>query len=216
MKREVVRLLKETVNTLDLLHSVGGEDLGGHVWIVSDDLQSKARRPLCHTLGDAAEPEQAEGPSLQARDRPRISEGPGAVAHAFAERDDLSGQRQEQRHGVVGHLVQTVVGDVRHHDAPLGGRVHVDRVDADPGAHDHLALFESANDLSGALCVHVEYRVAVFAFSDERRDLGIGSQDQVSIDQRQLAPFDVLVREDAVGHHHLEACHVPTLHVSLQ
>src|SRR5690606_9334564 len=61
---------------------------------------------------------------------------------------DLARQREHQRDGVLGGGDRVAEVRVHDHDAPGGGRLHVDVVDADAGAADDLELLGWGREVS--------------------------------------------------------------------
>ena len=86
---------------------------------------------------------------------------PAAGLHQLVGERDLARQRQQQRHGVVGHFAQAIVRHVGDRDAELRRRRQVDVVDAEPEAADRLAARELAQQLAGQLGVGDEHGVGV-------------------------------------------------------
>ena len=86
---------------------------------------------------------------------------PAAGLHQLVGERDLAGEREQQRHRVVGHLAHAIVRHVGDGDAALGRRRQVDVVDAEPEAADRLAALELAQEIAGKLGVGDEHRVGV-------------------------------------------------------
>ena len=87
------------------------------------------------SCGNAAEAHQAERAAAKPVDRHDVRHLPLAGVHLGVDERDLAHHRQQQRHRVVGHLVDAVVGNLGDDDPRRrGGRdVHVVDADAEAG-----------------------------------------------------------------------------------
>ena len=138
-----------------------GEHVLRHVRIVRDDLEPERLGLGGDRARDVAEADEAEHLPFEPAQRHDggISQRPDCTS-VFEQRH-LAGERQQQRHGVVGHLAQAIVGHIGDRDAELGGGRQVDIVDAEPEAADHLAARELAQQLAGELGIGDQHRVGV-------------------------------------------------------
>ena len=91
------------------------------------------RGALRHRARDAAEGDEAERLAHQPRDfqERRAALRPAAFAHHLVLLDQAAEAGQQQRHGVIGDLLDEGVGHVGDGNAARGRRLHVDAVDAD-------------------------------------------------------------------------------------
>mgnify|MGYP000299380177 CR=1 FL=1 len=108
----------------------------------------------------------------------------GAIASSLAggDGDDAGGD------GVA-------VGRVHHHHAGGGGRFHVDIIDADAGAPDHLQIRGGGEDLFRHLGVGTD-RKAVIVLDDRQQFLGLEAGFDVDIDAAIFEDFDGLLNTD--------------------
>ena len=97
---------------------------------------------------------------------------------------NLPGQREHHGDGVFGGGDGVAERRVHHHDALGGGGGHIDVIDADAGAADHLQVFRRRDDLLGHLGGGADGKAVILI------DAG---------DQFVLAHADDLVGDDATG-----------------
>src|SRR5262249_44136076 len=109
------------------------------VRVVDDNSQSERLRPQSGRRADAPAADNAERPAAQ----PRRPVGPAALPSA---RDNAvvaghqpPSQGQQEKDGVVGHLLGTVVRHVTDNDPLLTRRLDVDAIVTDSTADNDLA-----------------------------------------------------------------------------
>src|SRR5690606_20187226 len=90
-------------------------------------------------LADAAEADDADG-LAEDLDAVELAALPGALTQGRVGGGDLTGGGQHQGDRVLGGGVDVGGRRVHDHHAALGGRGHVDVVEADAGARDDLQL----------------------------------------------------------------------------
>ena len=135
----------------------GDAELAGpvdaHVRVVGEEAHPEGGCPLRDEDADPAEPDDRQRLVVQldalppgAVPRPRLEVGVGL--------GDVAGLRQQQGDGVLGGRQDVRLGGVHDHDAPAGGGVDVDVVEADAGSSDHdqvaAGLEDVLVDLGGA------------------------------------------------------------------
>ena len=177
---------REQLVQFDLAHTVGAHQAARHIGVVGDNLEAEDLQLAGNVLGDAPEADQAPGRATETLGRhagrtpvPLAGMG-GPVIHG-----DAAQQHEAHRDGMVGHLLDAVVGHVGDEDAVLVGRLDVQDVDADAVPADDLAPRQ--------------------LFDGRPHDLGILLQDGVRV-RRQLAePFAGLaLQSDHLGADRLE------------
>ena len=138
------------------------------VRIVEEDPHPECGRSRRHLLADATEPDQPQGLPRETEDRLSRRHRPLTGAHHAVVERDLARAGEQERHGVLGDLLDAVGRVVGHDDAGGGGGVDVDGVDADSVPRDDLALRHALHhpgrDGAG---VRVEERVAIRGFVEE-------------------------------------------------
>ncbi len=119
--------------------------------------------PRRHVPRDVAEADQPQGAPAEAEHRLARRHLPSPGPHQpIVQRDDLAGRGQQQRHGVLGHLVDAIGRVVGDDDAGRGGGIEIDRVHTDAVAGDDLAFRHSRHRLGrDRPRIGVEQRVAV-------------------------------------------------------
>ena len=103
-----------------------------------------------HGQADPAEPEHAEATPAQAIEAGRPVVAPVAervLAQAVVIAVDAAPERQQQGHGVVGHLGGAVVRHDRDGDAPRAETRQVQAVVADAAANDNPAVLQPVDRL---------------------------------------------------------------------
>ena len=167
-------------------------------------MQPKGLCPRCDRTRHVAERNEAQGQSHQARDlrqhRPAL--GPASLAHQSVLHDEPPEAREDQRHRVIGDLVDEGVGAIGDRDALLRRRLDIDRVDADAAERDDLAAIETVDHPLGDPPPLGVERVGVARGRDElvlgpRADL-----EDLGVDRRQrlhLVPVIAGGREAGAG-----------------
>ncbi len=110
---------------------------GLHVGVVRDDLHPEGAEPLGDEYADAAEADDADG-LLVELDAGVLRPLPLAVLQRGVGRADVAGRGEHQRDGELGGGDDVGGRRVDDHDPALGGRLHVDVVEAHTGAGDDL------------------------------------------------------------------------------
>jgi hypothetical protein len=105
---------------------------------------------MCDELADAAEAEDPER-LVEQLDAGELRALPFAGGQARVGLRDVAGEREQQRHRVLGGGDDVGLRRVGDDDPPLGGGLHVDVVDADAGAADGLQLRGALEDVGGEL-----------------------------------------------------------------
>ena len=90
-------------------------------------------------------------------------DGPFPIADGERSLVSAAGEHQQQRHRVVGDVIEAIVGNVGDQHIPLSGRVDVDVVEADSVAgHDpHSGISGGIDNWLGHLRVTDQHRVSV-------------------------------------------------------
>src|SRR3954470_8695989 len=159
MQRDEIRLPQQRLQ-------IGAFDL--QIGIEPEDPHSKCARAQRDLLPDAPEPHDPEGAARETKDGLSRRDRPPSRAHHPVEEHDFARAGEEERHGVIGNLLDAVGGVVRHDDARRGGGVEVDRVHADPVASDDLAPWHLRHHLArDGPGIRVEERVAIAGFGEE-------------------------------------------------
>jgi hypothetical protein len=115
---------------------------------------------------------------------------------------DVAGQREQQRERVLGGRDDVGLRRVGDHDAALGGRGHVDVVDAHAGAADRLQARGLVDQVGGDLRRAADQEPVELADARlEVEPVGVeaGRDVEVLLQQRDAAGADVLGDED-LGH----------------
>ena len=109
-----------------------------HERIASDDVEAERPGPNCHRPSDPAEADHAQAPPADPVDLgQQVGDDPAPCRPPSGrDRREAAGRREQEHQGVVGHLVDAVVGDARDRDARFGGGREVDVVDPDAAADD--------------------------------------------------------------------------------
>ena len=198
----VPQQLLDTAGTLDADQVPLGE-----VGIIGADLEAEGLGPGRHPTSDPAHPKEREPPSGKLVDTITRG-GPATGADRRRGRDDRASDGEKQGEGVVGHLVQAVVGDVRHLQAGPGCCLDVDVVEADPAPRDDPATGRGGgpDDRLGDLGVnHQECGRAAHPFLERRLvRRGAHLQLQAGSGESRLELFqgseDVVTHEDSSAH----------------
>ena len=106
--------------------------------------------PLGDQRADPAEADDAERLAVQLDALP-LRALPAAGHERRVGLGDVAGLGQQQGHGLLGRREDVRLRGVDHHDATLGGRGHVDVVEADAGPADHDQVGAGRQDLGGHL-----------------------------------------------------------------
>ena len=157
MERNHVGLAEQLIEGKQLELQLGGA-FGREIRIVPDHLHAERPRQLGHVPADAPEPHDPDRLAAQLGALEPLAI-PLAAAHRLGSPGDVAGQAEQQPHGVLGGADGIGARRVHDRDAAARGRVHVDVVDARPGAGDH-AQVGAAREQVG--------RHARFAPHDER------------------------------------------------
>jgi hypothetical protein len=127
------------------------------VGVVGDQRDAEGGQPLGDQLADPAQPDHADD-LVGDLDAGELRALPGALAQRRVGGRDVPGGGQQQRHRVLGRADDVRRRGVDDHDAALGRRGHVDVVQADAGARDHLQVGSGGQglgvDLRGAADHH--------------------------------------------------------------
>ena len=119
--------------------------------VIGDHPQAKGRSAAGHGARHTAEADKTQRLAHQARDfqQRRAAFLPAVFAHHTVLFDDAAEGAEQQRHGMVGHLLDEGVGHVGHRDARGGGGLHIHAVHAHRTQADHLAVHQRGDDLGG-------------------------------------------------------------------
>ena len=149
---------------------------------MSDYAHAEGQCPAGGAAGDVAEGEQPQRLAHEPRDLLQNAARPVPVSRddgLFHDPDAPPG-RQEQHHGVIGHLLDEHVRYVGDDDAGLGGSRDVHHVDTDAADADDDALVQPADDLP------VEHdapggddRIGIVGTLGKRFGIGTRNLDQV-------------------------------------
>ena len=201
VKRDVVRLG-------DRLHKARGA-LGANVPLLqvrvdAHSLDPERPSPIDNAAPDSAHADHREPPALNPVHR-SLGNLPIAVADREAGVMYAPRERQQQCHGVIGDLVETVVRDVGDEQPALGGGGDVDVVVADPVAGDDPAagICRRGDHRLGDLRVADEHRLAVARRVDELLLARPGGQDQLGSDRLEDLRLGLEVGEDVIGYEDL-------------
>ena len=175
----------------------------GQVRIVAHDLEAQGQRPLDHPAADPADPEQRQGSAAQPVQRSR--DLPAALPHPTGAGDDAAGRRQQQRDGVVGDLVEAVVGDVGDPDPARRRDRDVDVVDPDPVAGDHRAAVVGGrfDNRRADRREADQHRVGRRGQVDQRVLVRGGGEDDFGAQGLERPPLDLEAVENVVGDENL-------------
>ena len=183
MQRDVIRRPDQLVQ-LDAAHVGPFQHVIGHVGIIRDHLHPECLGLGRNQLRNLAECHQSQHGSPQAMNRNHRPHLPFPRLRARIRRRDLADQRQQQRHGVVGHFVQAIIRDLRDHDALAGGDgdVHVVHADAEP--RDHAALGHLRDHLASDLGIRGQNRVGVARHAENPFRRRLRCEPQLAADLR--------------------------------
>jgi len=107
------------------------------------------------------ESDHPELPSAQPADRAELCDAPTVLTNDFISGHDFPPNRKQEGNGVIGNLLDAVVGHVGHGDARGASCLEVDVVHSDPVARDYLAALEGGDRI--------------------RVDRGVGRQDGIGL-----------------------------------
>ena len=111
--------------------------VGGDEGVVGHQPHAEGQGPLGHQGADPAQADHAQGLAVQLDPLP-LGALPLAGHQGGVGLGDVAGLGQQQGHGLLGGRQDVGLGGVDHHHPALGGRGHVDVVEADAGpAHHH-------------------------------------------------------------------------------
>ena len=153
-------------------------------------------------LPDAAEAEDAER-LLVHLDPAELAALPLAALQRRVRLRDVAHLGEQHRDRVLGRRDDVRLGRVGDDDAALGGGRHVDVVDADPGAADHLQAVGALDHVRGQLGGRADHDRVVVA--DRRRQLLLApcrcstSTSKCSPQQLDAGIGDLLLDEDPVA-----------------
>ena len=139
----------------------GGRRVRVDVRIVSEDFQSKRLGLGCERARNIAEAYEAERLAFQAPQRHDRRHFPAAGLHQLVGKRHLAGEREQQRHGVVGYFAQAIIRNVIDRDAELLCCGQIDVVDAKAEAADRLAVLQLPQQFARQLGVSHEDRIGV-------------------------------------------------------
>ena len=125
----------DVVGRVSLLDAELAVALGADERIERDHVHAEPAGPLRHELADPPEAEDSEG-LLEQLHAGEVRPLPAARGQRGVGLGHVAGQRQQERHRVLGGRDHVGLRGVGHDDAPLGGRGHVDVVDPHAGAAD--------------------------------------------------------------------------------
>jgi hypothetical protein len=139
------------------LHPGLADPVGRHDRVVGDHVPPERARPRRHRRADPPEPDDPEPATRRSVDRRQavVDGEPVKLSPEARHLRETPRRRQEQQHGVIGDLVDAVVGHVRDPDARIGRRRDVDHVVADAGP-DQQSGRPERGDLCGSEGHHAD------------------------------------------------------------
>ena len=137
--REEVRRRVDLLGARGLLHAERAVAVGADVRVVREHLHPEALRALGDELADPAEPQDAER-LVHELDAGVLRAVPAPGDERRMGLRDVPGQREQQRHRVLGRGDDVRLRGVGDDDAALGRLGNVDVVDPDAGTADRLEL----------------------------------------------------------------------------
>ena len=148
MERHEVRFGQELLEALHHRRAEIPEPLRGHVGVVGQDVHLEGAGPACDLLPDPAE---ADDPECLVR---QLESGearslPAALLQGCVRLRDVPGERQQEPEGVLRCRDDGRLRGVRDDDPATRGRLHVDVVDPDTCAADHLQPLGPVDQLRG-------------------------------------------------------------------
>ena len=201
MDRDDVGAGVERLGVLRALDAELAVALGRDERVEGEHLHPERAGPLGDELADAAEAEDAE--RLLVHLHPAE---PAALPLAALQRRvclrDVARLREHHRDRVLGRRDDVRLRRVRDDDALLGGRRHVDVVDADPGAADHLQALRALDHVGRQLRGRADHdRVVVGDRAGQLLLRHVGAHVHVEVLAQQIdaGVGDLLLYEDAVA-----------------
>ncbi len=150
MDRDEVRLGVDVLGALGLLHAEVAVALSADERIERDHTHAEAARTLGNQLADAPEAEDPERLLIKLHTGV-LRAIPFTGDQRFVGLRDVSCERQQQRHRVLGRGHDVRLRRVGHDDPALSGRLDIDVVHADPRAPDRAQVGGLLNQLGGQL-----------------------------------------------------------------
>ena len=164
--------------------------------------ESERLRPCGKCSPGAAEAEKSKRASAQ----PVHSTGAGVIPRAGTDRtveaDDVPGNRQDEREGVVGKLVHAVRRRVRHDDACARSGRDVDLVESNAVLADDAAALQPGNDLRRAAEVISQDAVRVLAELERLGSIEASGIDHFCPDGRKRLTLGLERRERRARYDH--------------
>ena len=154
------------------------------------------RHQRARNIAEADEPEHLAFEPAQRHDRRNL---PAAGLHQAIGKRNFAGEREQQRHRVVGDFAQAVVRHVGDDDPEARGGGNIDVVDAEPEPADDLAAFQLLEEFARQLRVGHEDCVSV---ARDREDIVGGRRfrhPQFRINSLEGRAGRIERREGAVG-----------------
>ncbi len=192
----------------DQLDRPAVHDHVARVGVIADDFLEERAGALHDRAADAAHADDAEGQFVQAADGHEVVTRPFARADLVGGEDELAHEGQDERGGVVGDLVGTVLGGVGDGDPALPAVLQVNVVHADAVARDHLQVRALVHDGGGGWRPLRDDGDGIYAL-DGGEHFGLGGAlrtDEGEAGLRQDTLFDIqlvcngVVRDENVGH----------------
>src|SRR5262249_14453964 len=136
------------------------EAVGADAGVVGDDVHVEAASAAGDLRPHAAESEEAEGLAAQLAPH-ELAPVPTTLAQGAMGGGDVASQAHHQGQGVLGGGDGVGGGSVNDDDTAPGGRMHIDVVDASPGATDNNKVASSVQYFVGNLCFAAHYEPLV-------------------------------------------------------
>jgi hypothetical protein len=176
-------------------------------WIVKQHVHAERQRAHRHLAAGMAEADQPERAARHAEYRLARRHLPAAGAHQQIVEGDLARAGYQQRHRVLGDLVDTIGRIVRNDDAGLGGCFEIDGINADAVARDDLAVrhlrHHVGRDWPG---IGIEERVTVADIGRELARRFHVEDDEIGYPVQRLF-LDIERIPCMVGNYNLRFCH---------
>ena len=183
----------DVVGGLGLLDAEVAVALGAHERVEGDDAHPEALGAMGHELADAPEAEDPER-LVEQLDARELRALPLAGDQAGVRLGHVAGQREQQRHRVLGGGDDVGLRRVGHDDAALGRGGDVDVVDAHAGAADGLQARRALDDVGRELRRRADEDPVVLVDAVEVVAL---VDVEVLAQQRHAGGADLLGDEDA-------------------